>query len=76
MFTIEGYHEKSDPPTTQPDTPDPASVVCLTHDTCHKQQQHGTKVIFQARNFVNYENRQNFHSISARHSVTSHSACP
>ena len=39
IFTIVGYCEKSNQPITQPDAPDRVSVVCLMHDTRHKQLQ-------------------------------------
>ena len=39
MFTIVGYRGKSDQLITQPRAPDWVSVVCLMHDTHHKQLQ-------------------------------------
>ena len=39
MFTIVGYREKSDQLITPPSAPDLVSIVCLMHDTLHKQLQ-------------------------------------
>ena len=63
MFIIVGYREKSDKPITHQvlRIKWALSASCMTHVT---NSYNVIKVAFQVTNPVNYENRQNLHSIS------------